>query len=282
MRLAILAFATAVAARVAAAEPAKSTTTVVFCAPGYPGTSAEAQGAMDAFAAALAGAAGLPAGSLAANYQETEKGGLARLEKADAAVAMMPLAFFLVHEKDLRLTARLQAVPKGRGALERWTLVAKKGRVKQPADLEGFTITSLAGFAPAFVRGPALGAWGKLPPKVEIVQSGAVLSSLRKVVAGQNVAVLLDGEQAAALATLPFANELETVTTSPELPTAIVATLGNRLPPARWKSLAIGFETVATTPEGTAALEGIRMVRFVPLDEKALAAARQAYAEAAK
>lgn len=281
MALAILALLTVVSAIPASAEPAKGTT-IVFCAPGYPGTSAEAQPAMDAFAAALAAASGLPAASLAANYQETEKGGLARLEKPDAAVVMVPLAFFLAHEKRLQLTARMQALPKGRGPLERWALVAKKGRIKQPSDLSGFTVNSLASFAPAFVRGPALGAWGKLPADVQIVQSSAVLSSLRKVVAGQNVAVLLDGEQSAALATLPFANDLETVATSPELPTAVVATVGNRLPAARWQALADGFETMSTKADGVAALEGIRMLRFVPLDEKALAAARRAYVEAAK
>jgi hypothetical protein len=282
MAVAILALAAAVSASVPAAESAKAPTSIAFCAPGYPGTSAEAQGAMDAFAAALASASGLPAGSLAADYQETEKGSLARLEKPDAAIAMMPLAFFLAHEKDLRLDARMQAVPKGRGPLERWTLVAKKGRVKQPSDLAGFTLTSLAGFSPAFVRGAALGAWGKLPPSVEIVFSGAVLSSLRKVVAGQNMVVLLDGEQSGALASLPFVGELETVATSPEVPTAIVATVGNRTPAARWKALAAGFEAVAGTPAGAAALEGIRMLRFVPLDQKALAAARAAYLEVAK
>ena len=281
MRLAILAAATVASA--SAGTAAETTrTTVVFCAPGYPGTSAEAQTAMDAFAVALTTASGLPAGSLGATYQETEQGGLARLEKPDAGVAMMPLALFLAQERPLQLTPRMQAVPKGRGPLERWTLVARKGRVQRPADLEGFTLYSIAGFAPTFVRGPVLGAWGKLPASVSIVQSGAVLSSLRKAVAGQNAVVLLDGEQSAALATLPFASELETVATSPELPTAIVATVGNRVPAPRWKALALGFESMGGKPEGAAALEGIRMLRFAPLDDTALASARKAYAEAGK
>ncbi len=46
--------AAAIAALVLAAEPV----TFVAVAPGYPGTTAEAQGAMDAFAAALAARAG--------------------------------------------------------------------------------------------------------------------------------------------------------------------------------------------------------------------------------
>jgi hypothetical protein len=48
---------------------------IVFCAPGAPGTTEEAQPAMDAFAAALAAKAGLPAGELGATYAASEDAG---------------------------------------------------------------------------------------------------------------------------------------------------------------------------------------------------------------
>ena len=73
-----------------------------------------------------------------------------------------------------------------------------------PASLAGFELMSLAGYAPRFVRGPALGSWGKLPGDVKIVFSGAVLSGLRKAAAGEKVALLLDRAQTAALPTLPL------------------------------------------------------------------------------
>src|SRR5512141_181508 len=141
---------------------------MVFCAPGSPGTTEEAQGAMDAFAAAVAGRAGLPAGALAATYAATEDAGVARLRAPDAAIALVSLPFFLKHEKALALKAQLSPVLQGGAATERWALVAKKGKASSPAALDGFTILSSAGFAPAFVRGAALGGWGKLPASVRV------------------------------------------------------------------------------------------------------------------
>ena len=58
---------------------AASLATLVFCAPGYPGGAGDAQPLVDQFAKAAATAAGWPAGSLAAVYDPTEAGGLAKL-----------------------------------------------------------------------------------------------------------------------------------------------------------------------------------------------------------
>ena len=52
----------------------------VAIAPGYPGTTAEAQASMDAFAAALGAQAGWPAGSVVAAYYEKDGSGLERLQ----------------------------------------------------------------------------------------------------------------------------------------------------------------------------------------------------------
>ena len=256
--------------------------TIVVCAPGSPGTAEEAQGAMDAFAAAVAAKAGFPATAVGAVYAAAEDAGIARLRAPDAAIAMVSLPFFLKHEKALALRAELAAVQQGAAPTERWSLVAKKGRVASPAALDGFTILSSAGFAPGFVRGPALGGWGKLPASVRIVQSSAVLSALRRAAAGEPVAVLLDAAQTAALPSLPVAAALEALARSPELPAGVVAVADRRLPPARWTKVAAALRELPADPAGAEALAGIRMARFVPIDAKALAAARAAYAEASR
>ena len=256
----------------AAAAPAP--VTLVACAPGYPGTTAEAQPSMDAFAAAVAEAAGWAKGEVAASYQETEQGGLARLAKPDAAVALVSLPFLAQHGRALALEPRLQVEEKANGLDQVWSLVARKGRVGAPAALASFTVASIAGYSPGFVRA-ALAGWGRLPDTARVVQSSQVLSSLRKAVAGEDVAVLLDASQAAALPSLPFAPELEVVARSEPLPVAFVCTVGKRLPAPRWSALAAGLEKLAGTPAGAAALEGIRMVKFVPPSPAALAAARR-------
>jgi len=255
-----------------AASPA-GPITLVACAPGFPGTTAEAQPSMDALAGAVARGAALPAGALAALYLPGETDGVARLGQPDAAVALVSLPFFLAHGAALGLSPRLQVELAGAGLLERWALVARKGRVARPADLAGMTVLSTAGYAPAFVRG-ALGGWGRIPDGVAVAATAQVLSALRKAAGGAEVAVLLDGAQAEALATLPFAADLEVVARSAPMPTALVATVGTRLPAPRWAALEKALLGLAADPAGAAALAGIRMVRFLPLDAAALAAAR--------
>lgn len=249
----------------------------VICAPGYPGTTEEARPAMDAFAAALAARAGWPAGSIVGAYFGSAKAGEERLSKPDAGIAMLALPLYLEEAERLKLQPRLVAVQSGAAATEVWSLVAKKGRVTGPASLEGWRIVSLAGYSPRFVRVTALSGWGTLPPKVEIAQSGQVLSWLRKAVGGENVALLLDGAQSAALPTLPFAAELEVVTRSPPLPSGVVATVGKKLAAGRWEALEKALLSLRDAPDGAAALDGIRLQGFAPLEASTLAAARKSF-----
>jgi hypothetical protein len=256
-------------------------TTLVVCAPGYPGSTLEAGAVMAAFAQALAAAAGEPEGALAAEYHETEAGGLARLARPDASLLLAPLPFYLEQEARLHLTARAQAVEQGGEASDEFSLVAGRGRVKGPAGLDGWEIASTLGYAPRFVRGPVLGSWGELPATARIVSSGAVLSALRRAAAGERVVVLLDRSQAAGLASLPNAGDLEVLTRSPPLPAFVVATVGDRMPPSRAQSLTRALLGLAARPAGKAALAEVRLDRFVPLDEASLARARRALAGAA-
>lgn len=255
---------------------------LVFCAPGYPGTTEEAQPRMDDIAAALAEGAGWKAG-LKATYFPTEKAGLARVAEPDVVLALVPLPFFLAHEAELKLTARLAVVQQGLEATQSWSLVAKKGTVKSAADLDGATIFSTAGYAPDFVTKVALQGFGPVPATAKVTTGGQVLSALRKASQGkEKLVVVLDSEQAAALPSLPFAGDLEVVHVSPKVPVAVVATLGDRLPAADWKAVSAAFTKLAAGDKGKAALEGVRLTGFVALDEPALAAAKKAFGGAAK
>ena len=276
--LVAVALALAVPALAAAADGGA---TLVVCAPGYPGSTEEAQPTMDAFAAAVAAAAGWPGGELAGAYFETEAGGVERLQRGDAALALVPLTFFLKHAAALKLAPRLQAVQIGGEAAERWTLVAGKGKVNGPASLAGWEVVSLAGYVPGFVRGLALAEWGALPPDVRIVFSGAVLSGLRRAAAGENVALLLDRAQTAALPTLPFAAQLEVVARSAPLPVSVLCVVGNHLPEARSKAVTRALLDLGGTPAGAEALAGMRMTRFMPADQAAIARAQAAFNRAA-
>ena len=213
---------------------------LVFCAPGYPGAAADAAPFLDQFARSAAAAAGWPAGSLQAVYDPTEEGGLAKLGNAEAVLAFVPYPFFVEHVARLHLTPIAQADVAGIGTSERWTLMAKSGRVQGPASVAGYTLLSVAGYAPDFVRHSALASW-VLPADVKIEPTAQVLGALRRVTSGEPVVVLLDQTQTAASATLPFANELKPVVQSPELPVAVVAVVDSRLPAARTRTLQSGL-----------------------------------------
>jgi hypothetical protein len=282
--LLVVTSALALAAPPAKAPPAAPAgpRALVFCAPGYPGTSEEAQPRMDDIAGALTELAGFKE-PLSATYFPQEKAGMTRLAEKDVVFALVPLPFLLQHEAELKLTARLAVVQQGLEATQSWTLVAKKGAVKKAGDLEGYQVFSTAGYAPDFVTKVALNGFGPMPAGVTVTSGGQVLSALRKAASGkEKLVAVLDSEQAKALPTLPFAGDLEVVYAGPRVPVAVVATLGERLSAADWKSAAAAFTKLSTVERGKTALEGVRLTGFVPLDDAALVAAKKAFGGAAK
>ncbi len=236
--------------------------TLVFCAPGYPGGAGDAQPLIDQFANAAVAISGWPAGSLAAVYDPTEEGGLAKLSGADAVLAFVPYPFFVEHAAQLQLTPLVQADVADVGTQQRWSLVAKSGRVTGPASMAGYTILSVAGYAPNFVRHNALEGWA-LPPDVKIEATGQILSALRRVAAGEPVAVLLDQTQAAALPSLPFATELKVVMQSPELPVAIIAVVDSRVAAGRARALQAGLLKMGHASGSADSLAPLRLHGFV-------------------
>ena len=249
----------------------------VACAPGYPGSTAEAQPVMDGFATALAEAAGWSRGSVRAEYYEDEARGLERLARPDVGFALVPLPFFLKHEARLKLVAQARAVAEGGRADETWALVAAEGKLTAPAVLDGWEILSSAAYAPRFVRGTALGGWGTVPASARLVVSGAVLSGLRRAAAGEKVALVLDSAETAALPSLPFAKELDVVARSASMPATVVCSLAGRVTPARIEAVRKALLALAQRPSGSVALAAMRTESFVALDPESLLRARAAY-----
>src|SRR5260221_3918717 len=98
-----------VLASAVAAAAAPSPVTLVICAPGYPGTTKEAQPSMDALAKAVAKAAGWPPARFAAEYHETEEAGGAPPKAETPSLAMVPPSFYLAPLGDLELDPPGQA-----------------------------------------------------------------------------------------------------------------------------------------------------------------------------
>jgi len=237
--------------------------TLVFCAPGYPGGAGDAQPFVDQFAKAAAASAGWKADSLGAVYDPTEQGGLAKLAEKDSVLAFLPYAFYVQHAAALHLAPLAQADVAGVGTQERWTLVGKAGGpVTGPASMTGYTILSVAGYAPEFVKHSALAEWA-LPADVKIEATGQILSALRRVASGEPVLALLDQTQAAALVTLPFAAQIKTLTQSAALPVALIAVVDSRLPDPRAKAFQAALVKLNSTSDGAATLASLKLKGFV-------------------
>jgi hypothetical protein len=235
---------------------------LVFCAPGYPGTSGDAQPLVGEFADTLGAAAGWPAGSLTAVYDASEKGDLERLAAPEAALAFVPYPFFVQHGAALHLAPLAQADVPPSGIQQRWTLVLHNGHGALPAGLAGLNIISTAGYAQDFVRA-VLRDSAALPATTTISATGQVLSALRRAANGEPVAVLLDQEQAAALPSLPFAANLKAAVTTPAVPVALIVVVGDRLPKARAAGVQQALLHLAGTPAGAATLGRLRLNGFV-------------------
>jgi hypothetical protein len=241
---------------------AAAASTLVFCAPGYPGAAGDAQPFVDEFAKAAVAAAGWPTGSLSAVYDPTEQGGMTKLGAADAVLAFVPYPFYVEHAAQLHLLPIAQADVVGVGTKEKWSLVAKTGRVTSGPSLSGYTIVSVAGYSPSFVLHSALSAW-QVPAGVKVEPVGQILSALRRVASGDQVAALLDQTQATALPTLPFAGDLKVVVQSADVPVAIIAVVDNRLPAARAKSFQAGLLKLGKGPGEAEKLGTLKLVGFV-------------------
>lgn len=254
---------------------------IVLCAPGYPGTTLQAQPTMDRFAQYIEQGTGVGAGKLGAVYYETEKGGLDRFGAKDAVLAIVPLPFLLEHGAKLELKPILQAEADS-GASEEWSLVAKKGALKSSAGLAGYEIVGVPGYAPSFVKGPILGRWGPTPASAKISFAAGVLGPLRRASTGEKVAVIVDRAGAASLGTLPFGRELEIVTRAKPLPGSLVCTVGEKLTPAETSKVLDTLLMMPRSADGADVLTSMRLRRFVPVDSAALDAARAAVKAAAQ
>jgi hypothetical protein len=253
--------------------------TLVACAPGYPGSTEDAQPTLDSFAQAAAEAAGWEAGSLDALYTNVEEDGVARLSQPDAALALVPVPFYLKHSKALGLEPLAAVVQEG-GSSVTWGLAARKGRVTSPDSLAGWEVAAMAGYAPDFVRGTVLGPWGKVPSSARIAFSPRVLSALRRAARGEDVAVIVDGSQAKALPALPWGEDLELVFQAPPVPAHLVCAVKDRLAGDQAGELVKALLAMHETDEGSVLLASMQIVRFEALDKEALEEAGSRYAGA--
>ena len=251
--------------------------TMVACAPGYPGNTEQAQLSMDAFARGVAAATGWKEDRLNAVYHQKLETGLARLAERDAALALVPLPFYLTYRRQLDLEPLLH-VSQIEADRERWSLVARRGALAGPESMTDWELFGMAGYAPQFVRHVVLSEWGELPDDVAIRFTGRTLSKLRTAANEQEqVAVLLESAQIAALPALPFAGDLEVVASSRPLIGALLCRVGSRISEPDTATLVAALLQLHRSESGRELLASVRVREFQPLDRKELAGIERAF-----
>lgn len=251
-------------------------TTLVVCAPGFPGNTAEAQPTMDELAGALARGAGWAGGRIAAAYYPDLASGLEALGREHAALALVPLAFYLEHRRQLDLRATLQVEQEP----EVWSLVAGADAITAPQALAGWELAGISGYSPRFVRQVVLADWGELPGSVEIRFASRVLSVLRQAAGGDKVAALLDRAQTEALPSLPFAAQLEVVARSRPLIGTLLCRVGERQTDEEAAAVTSAFLALERLEGGRELLDTMRIARFRPVAAEQLASIERAFGAA--
>jgi hypothetical protein len=268
----ILLLSVGLSSRAAVVSPIEAAS-LVFCAPGSAGDTAQAAPTMEQLARAVEKAGGLPAGSVGAEYHESEAPGVAAIRAGGTLLAAVPVPFFVAHERDLGLDPRLSIVAAS-GEPERFALVARKGGVAKPGDLAGWDVTGTAGYAEAFVRRAFAKEFGVLPDAARVSFSAAPLQALRRAATGEKIAVVLDAAATASLASLPFGADLVILARSEPLPAGLVCALKTSPGGKTAAGILRGLERLAKSPEGKEALAAIRVQRFEPIDAAGVARLR--------
>jgi len=249
---------------------------LVVCAPGYPSDTEEAQPIMNDLAFALADGAGWPEDGISAAYHSSVEGGVEALSDPRAGLALVPLPFYLEHRASLGLEPWL-GVTQAAGPSEVWSLVAKRGVVRAPADLAGWELSGMPGYSPRFVRGVALADWGELPADVQIRFGSRILAVLRGAARGDRVAAVLDTAQTEALDSLSYGPELEVVARSRPLVGTLLCRVGDRLPDEAADELKAAFFGLGESEDGRALLDTLRIAEFGPIDADGLERATRAF-----
>lgn len=191
--------------------------TVVVCYPGGPVSEDDANKAMSAMLGVVERVGGWPANTFNSTFSSDVAGCEKLLTTNKPAFAITSLGIFLDQREALHLDPVVQ--PKMRGeTTEQFHLVAIKGRFSSLEDLKGKMVGGTVFDEAAFIRKVVFA--NKLDPATDFqLKAGKqAIRALRALDKGELDAVLLNGQQYAALGSLPLTHELESVFTSASLP----------------------------------------------------------------
>ena len=247
-------------------------------APGMGGSAAQAKPYLDKFFQFIEHKLGWPEKSGTAAFLDDEKSVREYIEKNKPAFALVPPSFYLdLACKKEAVTPLVGVVLANATGVMKFHVVVKKGGAKSLDALKGKKLASNHLEDLRFVSNVVFE--GKLDAEkhFELVRTGSPVKPFKMVDKGEADAALIADDQLAHMKTLPFGQNLEVVYSSPALPQAPVIAFDNTVKPAEREQLKKTLLEMCSSKEGAETCKAMTVSRFVPVDQKANASAREKY-----
>ena len=210
----------------------------------------------------IAQRAGWEPGSTSTDYFNRETEALEHIADEPPAFLLTTPGFYLSHREGLGLVPINQVLIEGRDT-HRFFIVARKGSVETLADLRGGTLLGSPLAEAFFVEAIVLEGQLDLDDAVD-ARYGRALGSLRKLSTGETDAVILDAMEYSGLPSLPFADSLETIFTSREIPNTGIFYLEGTAKAADIEALRRASVDFCSSEEGAAICETYGITGFQP------------------
>ncbi len=185
----------------------------IIVQPGYPGSTAEAEGFMRRFSADLAAQSGIE--SLEGSYHNVPESAAKVIEEKKPAFGLVSLGFYLRYRRQFGLDAQLESEPG-----DRVVAVVRAGSFRRLKDLAGKKVAGGPLYEPEFLRRVVLGkeaaidAW-QIRPTLRVSRA------LRRLHRGRVDAVVLTGREFAALGEVSPGKKVEKLLESEYYPESI-------------------------------------------------------------
>ncbi len=242
---------------------------VVVCYPGGPVSEDDANKAMAAMLGVVEKVGGWPAQSFSSAFSSDVEGCKSLLMQKKPTFAITSLGIFLDQRQSLHLEPVVQ--PKMRGSsTEQFHLVAIKGRFNALEEIKGKQVGGTVFEEAEFIRRIVFA--GQLNPETDFAlkPSKQAIRALRSLDKGELDAVLLNGQQFAALGSLPLTHEFDSVFTSTPIPLmGLVANKETSTPEER-NRFAKALSDMCNEAEGKKLCDLFAIDAFVPASQAAI------------
>ena len=242
---------------------------IVVCYPGGPVSEAEANSAMGAMLRVVERIGQWPANSFSSAFTAQADQCRALLNSRKPAFAITSLGLFLEQQDAHHLVPVAQPRMKGATA-ERYRLLVRKGQYTSVDQLKGKSVGGTVFEEPDFIRRIVFA--GKLDPQTafDLKPTRQALRAIRSLDKGELDGVLLNGQQFAALGSLPLKSPLEPVFTSADIPLmGMVANSKTSTPDDRAR-FARALQAMCADSDGKKLCDLFGIEAFVPANAAAI------------